>query len=334
MQLCAALARDMKTVAPSLGKEMAATDISTGMAYIKPGDSTPVTAADFAIQGLISTMLQEQFPNDYFMGEEDAHDLRSNEELCALALALSAKFGGPSEREAFLKAVDRGLEQNGSNSRTKRVWVLDPIDGTKGFMTGQSYVIGLALLVDGDAVVGAMGVPNEELNPPLMVAAKGRGLRWWPLQGDGPLTYEVPVPTWAQKEYELPLAAASEGPALTAGEDYPPWLLSPQSARSACRPFGPLAPASELCCGAMIKYFAVAAGRAAGFVQFEQKLKTWDHACGLICVQESGGRATDGIDRRVLFPDRSFEVAGGVVCSSRWATPEARALLLASAPPR
>ena len=38
--------------------------------------------------------------------------------------------------------------------------MLDPIDGTKGFMTGQGFVIGLALLdAHGDALVGVMGVP-------------------------------------------------------------------------------------------------------------------------------------------------------------------------------
>lgn len=57
------------------------------------------------------------------------------------------------------------------------MWVLDPIDGTKGFMTGQSYVIGLALLVDGEPIVGAMGNPNEVGGPPVMVGVRGRGLK-------------------------------------------------------------------------------------------------------------------------------------------------------------
>ena len=35
--------------------------------------------------------------------------------------------------------------------------VLDPIDGTKGFMTGQGYMIGLSLLMDGEAIIGVMG---------------------------------------------------------------------------------------------------------------------------------------------------------------------------------
>jgi 3'-phosphoadenosine 5'-phosphosulfate (PAPS) 3'-phosphatase len=30
---------------------------------------------------------------------------------------------------------------------------LDPIDGTKGFMTNKFYIVGLALVVDGEPVV-------------------------------------------------------------------------------------------------------------------------------------------------------------------------------------
>ena len=54
--------------------------------------------------------------------------------------------------------MDRGLEP--PRGEGERCWVLDPIDGTKGFMTGQGFVIGLALLdAHGDALVGVMGVP-------------------------------------------------------------------------------------------------------------------------------------------------------------------------------
>lgn len=174
-------------------------------------------------------------------------------------------------------------------------------------------MVGLALLVDGEPVVGAMGVPVEEESPPLMVAVKGHGLRWFGADGEAPLPYEPPAAEWG-------LA--------------PPWLLSPSKAEGECAPFGKDVPPETLCCGAMIKYFATAAGRVAGFVQYEQKLKTWDHACGVICVNESGGRAVDGQSQPVRFPGRGFQVAGGVVCSSSLATPEMEAQLLASATPR
>ena len=147
--------------------------------------------------------------------------------------------------------------------------MLDPIDGTKGLVTGQGYVVGLALLVDGRPLLGAMGAlvdhldrrfrgyPNAVSTPPIMIAVAGEGLRWWPFQGPGPLPFEVPKPTWATASFVYPAPGAREG------LDYPPYLVSPQS--PTCRPFGPQAEPSALCCGSMVKYFHVAAGSHCGY---------------------------------------------------------------------
>ena len=229
--------------------------------------------------------------------------------------AQGQRESGLNSRDTFLADVDRGLEP--ARGEGERCWVLDPIDGTKGFMTGQGFVIGLALLdADGDALVGVMGVPPEAEAPPIMAAARGRGLRWFNADGAAPVSYEPPKPEWADG----------------APADAPPWLISPQSASASFVPFGEAgAGLQTLCCGSMIKYHACAAGRVAGFVQYEEELKTWDHACGLICVAESGGAATDAQGGPVVFPGRGFKVDGGVVCASRWASPEVRQALLDAA---
>ncbi|CAE7246420.1 unnamed protein product [Symbiodinium natans] len=329
MRLVQALACDMEVAPASSGKEMEACDVTAGISAIKPGDSTPVTAADFAIQGLVFEALQKQFPADGFMGEEDAAELRADPDLCRLALELCSRFGNSTlTQESFLAAVDAGLDPL-QEKENDRIWVLDPIDGTKGFMTGQGYMIGLSLLMDGEAIIGVMGNPNAVTTPPIMLAVKGRGLRWWPAEGTSPLPYEPSKPKWAAQDFRtLPSSAAT----LQEGRDYPPWLLSPQSMRYACRPFGD-APASDLCCGSMVKYFAVAAGTHCGYVQYEEQLKTWDHACGILCVEESGGAAcvTDAAGEPVRFFGRKFSVCGGIVSCSRWCRPEMRELLLQAA---
>ena len=318
MQLCNALRCEMQTVEanPTSGKTMDVCDTQAGVSFIKPGDDTPVTAADFAIQGLVAAALKDLFPADRFMGEEDAGDLRGDAALRSLALRLCNEHGGERSEEAFLAAVDSGLEP--SRGKGERTWVLDPIDGTKGFMTGEGFVIGLALVdADGYALLGVMGVPPEEESPPIMAAVRGHGLRWWTAQGTEPVAYEPPKPAWAARaELSAELSA--------------PWLISPQKASAVCKPFGTLEP-SVVCCGAMIKYFQVAAGRHVGFIQSEEKLKAWDHACGLICVDESGGRATDAEGGQVAFDGRQFAVKGGIVCTSRWAMEEQRQALLKAA---
>lgn len=135
--------------------------------------------------------------------------------------------------------------------------VLDPIDGTKGLVTGQGYAVGLALLVHGKPLIGALGNPKAVSTPPIMVAVAGEGLRWWPATGPGPVAFEPPQPAWATRSFAYPAPGAREV------VDYPPWLLSPQS--TACRPFGRQATPSELCCGSLVKYFAVAAQSHCGY---------------------------------------------------------------------
>ena len=57
------------------------------------------------------------------MGEEDSSELRSNEELCNLALALcNAHGGGARSREEFLESVDKGLEEDRGQERTWVTW--------------------------------------------------------------------------------------------------------------------------------------------------------------------------------------------------------------------
>ena len=40
--------------------------------------------------------------------------------------------------------------------------------------------------------------------------------------------------------------------------------------------------------------------KGGGAKQYEEELKSWDHACGVICVAESGGEATDASGAPVL----------------------------------
>jgi 3'-phosphoadenosine 5'-phosphosulfate (PAPS) 3'-phosphatase len=77
----------------------------------------------------------------------------------------------------------------------------------------------------------------------------------------------------------------------------------------------------------MVKYWTCAAGDVAGFVQYQTQLKAWDHACGVICVQESGGSASDGLGKPVRFTDREFTVAGGIVCTAKELDARGRAVL-------
>lgn len=80
----------------------------------------------------------------------------------------------------------------------------------------------------------------------------------------------------------------------------------------------------------MIKYWCVAQGTAAGFIQFETTLKSWDHACGVLCVIESGGTCSDADGNPVRFHEREFNVAKGVICAAEGTSEETKKALLTS----
>jgi len=119
-------------------------------------DKSPVTVADFGAQALISRTLQEAFPEDPLVGEEDAADLRGDaaaplrSKVVDHVQALRADVG----EKRVLEAIDRGTYAGGP---TGRHWTLDPIDGTKGFLRGDQYAVALALIEDGQVVVGVLG---------------------------------------------------------------------------------------------------------------------------------------------------------------------------------
>ncbi|KAJ4294645.1 hypothetical protein N0V90_008336 [Kalmusia sp. IMI 367209] len=140
-------------------------------------DDSPVTIADFAAQALIISALHAVYPTDDFLGEESADQLRKNEGLAERVwqLVLQAKENAaqsgavqldalvyPASRNEMLDAIDRGTNTQISSGR---VWVMDPVDGTATFMTGNQYAVCLCLLVDGVQQVAVIGCPNLGLDP-------------------------------------------------------------------------------------------------------------------------------------------------------------------------
>lgn len=42
----------------------------------------------------------------------------------------------------------------------ERTWILDPIDGTKGFIRGEHFCVALGMAYDGVPTIGVLGCPN------------------------------------------------------------------------------------------------------------------------------------------------------------------------------
>lgn len=136
---------------------------------ISKNDKSPVTIGDFGAQALINQAVKYSFPDDEIVAEEEASLLRDNHSLRDQVWKAVSETHLDSENvenelggslpnaDKMLEAIDSGSSTGGSKGR---IWTLDPIDGTKGFLRGGQYAVCLALIVDGKVKVGALGCPN------------------------------------------------------------------------------------------------------------------------------------------------------------------------------
>jgi 3'(2'), 5'-bisphosphate nucleotidase len=271
-------------------------------------DKSPVTIADFATQAIISHLLQQQFPDIPLVGEEDASELRSNAELCNKMMNEIDAINFPLNQEQALKAIDRGIYQGGSKGRH---WTLDPIDGTKGFLRGDQYAIALALIEEGEVVLGVLGCPNlphsnsSDKTGAIFVAAKGQGVEMFEL-GDLSL-HAVNVATVEElgkanfcESVERGHSSHSDSAMIATllGIDVPPYRIDSQC-----------------------KYAAVAKGDAVIYLRLPTRPgyveKIWDHAAGVCVVQEAGGVVTDVYGNTLNFSlGRELTNNKGVVVSN------------------
>lgn len=138
----------------------------------------PVTVGDFAAQAVALDHLSRAFPPDRFIAEESSSILTADPAL--LQEVLKASSDHISCEEELCKAIDLGqsYSEDGTigGGSTERIWTLDPIDGTKGFIRGKynggQYCVALAKLEDGVPTIGVLGCPN------LPVGVDGTNYEW------------------------------------------------------------------------------------------------------------------------------------------------------------
>ncbi|MCB1181922.1 3'(2'),5'-bisphosphate nucleotidase [bacterium] len=277
-------------------------------AAIDPGalaksDRSPVTVADFGSQALVCRILGQAFPDDPVIGEEDAAALRdpAHAALRDRVVGLVATQTGDADAARVLTWIDRGDAKEAS----PRFWTLDPIDGTKGFLRGGQYAIALALILDGEIALAALGCPNlgARLDGPcgdgtLLCAVRGEGTWELPLLGEG-------EPRRVQVSAESATAGIRFCESVESGHS-----AHGESARLAAH-LGITAEPVRL--DSQAKYAVVARGEAEAYLRLPRddvyREKIWDHAAGVLCVTEAGGRVTDVLGRDLDFA-RGYRLEG------------------------
>lgn len=202
-------------------------------------DRSPVTAADRDAETAIVAVIRSAYPGHAILGEESG-----------------AHLGDAANR-----------------------WIVDPIDGTRGFTRGGSFWGPLvALEHEGDVVVGAMAMPA--LGETLW-AARGRGA-WMEREGADPVRLELSrISDWA----EASLSFGEFRGVFSPEREQAILELARTAAQARC--YGDLAGAAM-----------VLTGRAEAWI--EDGVKIWDIAPLKVLAEEAGGRFTDLAGRETV----------------------------------
>ncbi|KAL7626459.1 hypothetical protein AAE478_003231 [Parahypoxylon ruwenzoriense] len=280
---------------------------------IEKDDLSPVTVADFAIQALLTATIHHAFPNDKFVGEESSSDLRNNHVLLGRVWELLQRLAEDEERslcklpaspEQMCEMIDWcGFGEPGG-SDAGRVWVFDPIDGTKTFVRREAYAINVALLEGSKQILSIVGCPtisvdakapvtNTTLDPTargcIVFAAKGHGTYVRSLAGS--LPHEVQtrkIEPQAQVEASQDLRPVSCYNMLDSGVDDVHQLVMKR--------LGIENPGCDLLAW-VLRWVTLGLGLANVTIWvYKQRSRTgkiWDHAGAMLLFEEVGGKITD-----------------------------------------
>ena len=129
-----------------------------GVSELTKDDRSPVTVADFAAQAIVASILRDADPSTPLVGEETSAVLREPENDALLGLVTEAVSSAIGQRnpEEILTLLDHG----GHDASAPEYWVLDPVDGTKGFLRGEHFAVALGLVCGGHPTLGVLGCPN------------------------------------------------------------------------------------------------------------------------------------------------------------------------------
>jgi myo-inositol-1(or 4)-monophosphatase len=205
---------------------------STGFDVQTKKDKSPVTTADFEVNRILRDMQETHFSDDGWLSEESPDD--------------ATRLG-------------KG-----------RVWIVDPIDGTKAYVNRvPEYCISIGLVEAGMPMLGAIFNPSTD---ELFTAIRGEGLH---LNGR-PITPAAP--------------AGDRSEVLVNPWEFRAGRWAELDGRIHCRPMLSIAHALAL----------VAAGRVQAALTIEPQ-NEWDIAAGVLLIQESGGTIADPEGRPFTF---------------------------------
>ncbi|WP_395812128.1 inositol monophosphatase family protein [Archangium minus] len=243
-------------------------------------DASPVTIADYGAQALLCRAIRRNFPEDGVIAEEGAEafltlPLAERDQVVRLVGQL---LGEQVREEDFVRWLGHGR-----GVRADRTWVIDPIDGTEGFIHRRTYAICVGTLVEGEPLDGIIGAPVS------------------PLDEGGTLFYTDGGGAWAEslaggEPRALHVSDREDPASIRVVESY---IMGRRSREIADRVYAAAGVDARRIkrYDGMLKYALVAAGAAELFIRGPRDIrknphKVWDHVAGAALVKAAGGQVT------------------------------------------
>lgn len=219
-----------------------------GFETVQKADHSPVTSADLAVNQMLQSHLRSAFPGDGWLSEES-----------------------PDDPDRLQRA---------------RVWVVDPIDGTKAFINGEpEFCISVALIEDGQPIVAAVFNPSVD---ELYTATRGGGVYF---------------------------NAKPVAPPAIHGDRHPIVAMSPWEQDNGRFPsldgMVHSRPMRSIAWGLAL----TASGHIQGLATLEPE-NEWDVAAGALLIEESGGEIFDGHGRALAFNQTTPRYQGMIAASA------------------
>ena len=241
----------------------------------------PVTIADYGSQAIICRALRARFPEDGVVSEESGAQflaLVSAEQRAQVLEILSDVLGEPVSESAVVDWLDHGVGR-----ATRRTWVIDPIDGTKGFLALRHYAIACGTLIDGEVAGGIVAAPGYN---------DGEGALFYTENG---ATWRAPIAGGVGER--VTVSARRELSELVVAQSFERAHAS-KSRMARARELAGLGGARVLELDSMEKYALVACGDADLYMRLpragsDYAHKIWDHVAGVALVRGAGGTVTD-----------------------------------------
>jgi myo-inositol-1(or 4)-monophosphatase len=224
-----------------------------------------------------------------FKGRFDIHEKSKNNPVTSADLEANRKIR-EIVRSRF--AGDGWLSEEDTDSarrlNSSRVWVVDPIDGTKEFIEGVTqFAVSIGFVVEGRPQVAVVYNPAENR---LYRAAAGQGA----------YLNDRPIHVSAQN--------AIEGALLLVSRSEPQRKFQVFVDRCRIEPVGSIA----------FRLAKVAGGEGDGTLTF-RSIREWDVCGGVLIVEEAGGRVVDGSGHELVF-NRQENRHRGIVAANQTLT--------------